>query len=301
MRCGQPIPPHSSLTTRDIELRAKSKYQGQNGDSYVWKYVLTFKNHGTETVQMLTRHWVFVDSDGHLEEVKGPGARGVTPVLPPGGEWNYESGTSMETAYGSMYGSFQFEVLKGDTSPGKRSFSARVGRLLLTSGSQSERLVPCANPADAGRLPLTSVLSVDRVILGGRAEYRGRKKDSKKYYRFTYDIQFNNARVDAIDVVAHTWEVVDADGQRHTVATGNGVGGVYASQHRSLAAGDAFRVQGEILTATPEANAQGTYQVIIKNEDGTFGEIEARTDWMGLAAERSTTHVANFVVDPQFR
>ena len=33
------------------------------------------------------------------------GARGVTPVLPPGGQWVYESGTSLKTPHGTMHGS----------------------------------------------------------------------------------------------------------------------------------------------------------------------------------------------------
>merc|ERR1712086_1211579 len=124
MRCGQALSPQSSVTTRDVELRAVATFQGRHGDQYSWKYVITFINHGTETVQMLTRHWVFVDSSGKMEsEVKGPGARGVTPVLPPGGEWSYESGTGLTTPFGSMHGSFQFDILKGKpTAEGVYSF-----------------------------------------------------------------------------------------------------------------------------------------------------------------------------------
>ena len=56
-----------------------------------------------------------------------------------------------------------------------------------------------------------------------------------------------------------------------------------------------MRVQGEIASATAEANAQCTYRIIIKGENGLPVEIEARTDWMGLAASESQTHVPNFV------
>ena len=47
---------------------------------------MTFTNRGRDTVQMVARHWVFVDVEGGVVEVKGPGARGVTPVLMPGEE-----------------------------------------------------------------------------------------------------------------------------------------------------------------------------------------------------------------------
>mmetsp|Transcript_96436 Transcript_96436/g.245061 ORF Transcript_96436/g.245061 Transcript_96436/m.245061 type:complete len:476 (+) Transcript_96436:48-1475(+) len=292
MRCGEEIPPESSLVTRGIELRARSIFQGSHGGQYGWKYIITFKNLGTDTVQMLTRHWIFVDQHGTLtNEVKGPGARGVTPVLPPGGEWSYESATSLSTPYGSMHGSFQFEVLKGDTSPEKRSFSARVGRLLLSKKQKDLRLVPCQDEASSELLPQTSVLVTERVILGGQADASGK---SKGRYNFGYDVQFNNARDSEIEVVGHSWTVVDAEGKREILAEGPGVGGNFGSRPYRLPAGDAFRVQGKLWSATKLANAEGTYRIIVK-EGGTFREIEARTDYMGLSADKSVTHAPNFV------
>ena len=52
-----------------------------------------------------------------VTEMKGPGARGVTPVLRPGDSWQYESGTRLDTSYGAMHGSFQLETLHS-VSPG---------------------------------------------------------------------------------------------------------------------------------------------------------------------------------------
>lgn len=303
MRCGRPISPQSSVTTRDIEVRAKATYRGNRGGAHAWKYVITFVNHGAETVQMLTRHWLFVDSLGNLEsEVKGPGARGVTPVLPPGGEWSYESGASLPTPHGSMHGSFQMEVLQGDTSStAKRAFSARVGRVLLTSETErTPRRVPCAGGAAEELLPLTSVFSTERVILGASADYVGRKGSGTGDYAFQYDVQFNNARDAPVEVVEHTWTVVDSNGNSRVVSGGPGVGGIMGSRRHILAAGSAFRVQGEIRSPTPEANAQGMYQVIINGDDGGSHEIQARTDFMGITAKRATTQVKNFVVDPRF-
>ena len=67
---------------------------------------------------MLTRHWIFVDANGEVNEVKGPGARGFTPIIRPGASWDYESGTLFETERGSMRGSFQIETLKDNTADG---------------------------------------------------------------------------------------------------------------------------------------------------------------------------------------
>mmetsp|Transcript_8744 Transcript_8744/g.16579 ORF Transcript_8744/g.16579 Transcript_8744/m.16579 type:complete len:445 (+) Transcript_8744:34-1368(+) len=298
MRCGKAIPPKSSVTTRGVEITAKSDFQGSRGRQHAWKYTIRFTNHGKETVQMLTRHWLFVDSTGRLaNEVKGPGARGVTPVLPPGGEWSYESGTSLETSYGSMYGSFQFEVLKGDTAPGRGSFSARVGRLLLSKDSQP-RDVPCVDVKDSELLPGTGVLVTERVIVGAQGDFTRRKN---KKHHFSFDVQINNAREAAVDVVGHKWELVDEAGKWHIIADGEGVGGIYRHRSRQLAAGDAFRTQGELVSPTPYANAKGTYKVIIKGDNGLPVEIEASTDWIGLAAEQGESRVQNFVVDKRLR
>merc|ERR1712087_492506 len=122
-----------------------------------------------------------------------------------------------------MHGSFQFEVLKGDRSPDKRSFSARVGRLLLTSKTSKKhrKKVPCADPAAETLSPLTSVLVTERVILGGHAEAaRGGQVGP---YKFHYDVQINNARDAEIKVVGHAWTVYDTQGRRKEVAKGVGV------------------------------------------------------------------------------
>ncbi|CAK9040218.1 Protein ApaG [Durusdinium trenchii] len=286
---------HHVLMLRDAS-KGGTRY---GGDPYeVWKYFVTFTNRGEETVQMLTRHWIFVDAKGNLNaEVKGPGARGVTPVLPPGGEWSYESGTSLDTVFGSMHGSFQFDILKGSTSgSGSRSFSARVGRLALSNDGKPKD-VPCIEEASEGLLPLTSVLSLERVILGARGEFHMAKDG---LYYFQYDVQINNARDTEIEVLGHSWEVVDQEQRHEIVVAGDGVGGIYKHRRRALAAGDAFRVSGQLPAKTRFANAQGTYRVLIR-ENGAEREIEARTDFMGLSVDKAITHVPNFMSDPSFQ
>ena len=75
----------------------RSRFQGVHNGEYMWAYTVHFRNAGRDTVQMLTRHWVFADAHGRTHEMKGPGARGVTPVLGPGDSWQYESGSTLTT------------------------------------------------------------------------------------------------------------------------------------------------------------------------------------------------------------
>ena len=195
MRCGEKLPPESAWTTRGVELFVKSQYRGFHGEQHQWKYTITFTNGGRDTVQMLSRHWVFTDANGKAHEVKGPGARGVTPVLGPGDSWSYESGASLPTPVGSMHGSFQFDTLKSISGETPSAFSARVARLALSSVDKSER-PPCGawSESAARLMPPTSVHATRRVIVGANAQYNERMSNpAKGIYRFVYDCQVRKA------------------------------------------------------------------------------------------------------------
>ena len=62
---------------------------------------------------------------GQVNEMKGPGARGVTPVLRPSDSWQYESGARLDTRSGAMHGSFQLETLRSVSGVVPSMFSAR--------------------------------------------------------------------------------------------------------------------------------------------------------------------------------
>jgi uncharacterized protein affecting Mg2+/Co2+ transport len=173
MKCDEEIPAYSSVTTNNVQIFAQGFYKGAENGEHWWMYRIEFKNVGKQRVQLLARHWVFVDSNGKTHEVKGPGARGLTPKISPGRTFKYESGTPLATASGSMYGSFQFQVLRlqdGSKPETPIFFSARVGRLALTPDN-TPAMVPCGEEAPEGRVPLTSVWATDRVIVGVTSSY----------------------------------------------------------------------------------------------------------------------------------
>jgi ApaG protein len=76
-------------------------------DQYLFAYTVTIRNTGRSTAQLLSRHWIITDADGHVEEVRGPGVVGEQPVLRPGEEFRYTSGCPLTTPVGSMKGSYQ--------------------------------------------------------------------------------------------------------------------------------------------------------------------------------------------------
>ena len=83
-------------------------------NQYVFAYTVNMENCGRIAAQLLTRHWIITDSDGKIEEVKGPGVVGEHPHLKPGDSYQYTSGAILETPVGSMMGSYQMRDENGD-------------------------------------------------------------------------------------------------------------------------------------------------------------------------------------------
>jgi ApaG protein len=96
--------------TRDIRVRVAPRFLEERSDAddnqFVWAYTIDIVNEGRETVQLKSRHWRITDERGHLEEVRGPGVVGETPVLKPGATFSYTSGCPLTTPSGIMVGQF---------------------------------------------------------------------------------------------------------------------------------------------------------------------------------------------------
>ena len=75
-------------------------------DRYVFAYTIRIRNLGRLPAQLLDRHWVITDGNGKVEEVRGEGVVGEQPRLEPGEAFTYTSGAVLETAVGSMQGSY---------------------------------------------------------------------------------------------------------------------------------------------------------------------------------------------------
>ena len=75
-------------------------------DIYSFSYTVTVTNTGEIAAQLISRHWVISDANGHNEEVKGLGVVGQQPLLKPGESFQYSSGSRLRTASGTMHGSY---------------------------------------------------------------------------------------------------------------------------------------------------------------------------------------------------
>ena len=111
----------------DVETRYIEDQSNPEQNYYVFAYTITIQNKGRQSAQLLTRHWVITDSNQKVQEVCGDGVVGEQPLLEPGEQFVYTSGTMLETAVGTMKGSYQ--MLADDGS----QFDATVDEFVLST------------------------------------------------------------------------------------------------------------------------------------------------------------------------
>jgi ApaG protein len=103
--------PVSEAITNMIRVEVLSRHSPENSKplqgEWVFQYTVRITNQGTETVQLLSRHWIITDALDHIEEVKGPGVVGEQPVLAPGQSFKYSSWCPLKTPTGMMHGTYQ--------------------------------------------------------------------------------------------------------------------------------------------------------------------------------------------------
>ena len=81
---------------------------------YGFSYTITVTNTGEVPAQLISRHWIISDANGHNEEVKGLGVVGQQPLLKPGESFQYSSGSRLRTSSGTMHGIFFFVAEDGE-------------------------------------------------------------------------------------------------------------------------------------------------------------------------------------------
>jgi ApaG protein len=113
------LPVMYQSTTEGIRVTVQPHFlEGQTRPEesrYVWAYTVTVENLGSETVTLLTRHWVITDGQGRRQDVRGDGVVGEQPTLAPGQRFQYTSGCPLNTPSGLMVGSYGMVSASGRT------------------------------------------------------------------------------------------------------------------------------------------------------------------------------------------
>jgi ApaG protein len=119
----------SDTTTNGIRVQVTTKFLPERSSprdgEYLFAYFIQISNVGSETAQLISRHWVITNTDGEEEEVRGDGVVGNQPVLAPGAVHNYNSFCQLKTAVGTMHGEYTMVTPSGET------FEARIAPFTL--------------------------------------------------------------------------------------------------------------------------------------------------------------------------
>ena len=112
-----------------VAVRHLPEQSNTEAGQYAFAYTVTIRNSGDVTGQLIARHWIINDSNGHVEEVRGLAVVGHQPILKPGESFEYTSWTRLGTPQGTMRGTFF--CMTEDAHP----FEAPIGEFGLTLAS----------------------------------------------------------------------------------------------------------------------------------------------------------------------
>jgi ApaG protein len=113
--------------TCTVAVRHLPEQSDPQAGLHAFAYTVTIQNSGDVTAQLVARHWVITDGNGKVREVRGDGVVGEQPWVKPGDDYEYTSGAVLETALGTMRGSYQMVADDGT------QFDAHVPAFVLST------------------------------------------------------------------------------------------------------------------------------------------------------------------------
>ncbi len=123
--------PHYEQRTDDVIVRVEPEFlaeQSNPSDSrYIWAYTVEIDNQSGRDLTVTDRFWQIADSSGQVQEVRGAGVVGETPIVKSGETFRYTSGAPLTAPSGMMRGSYTMRTENGE------SFDIAVPTFLLDS------------------------------------------------------------------------------------------------------------------------------------------------------------------------
>ena len=101
----------NSINPSDINVSVETEYLANQStpdeNQFAFAYHITFTNNSSYGVVLMHRHWIIIDANEQRQEVKGAGVIGEQPLIPTNAQFQYSSGTVLNTPIGTMQGSYQ--------------------------------------------------------------------------------------------------------------------------------------------------------------------------------------------------
>jgi ApaG protein len=97
--------------TEGVSVTVETFYQPNQSNpvnsEFLFAYRITIENLSTMPIQLISRHWHIVDSNGTEREVEGEGVVGQQPIIQPSENYQYVSAANLRSDIGKMYGTYQ--------------------------------------------------------------------------------------------------------------------------------------------------------------------------------------------------
>ena len=101
----------NSINPADINVSVETEYRANQStpdeNQFAFAYHITITNNSSYGVVLMHRHWIIIDGNEQRQEVKGAGVIGEQPLIPTNAQFQYSSGTVLNTPIGTMQGSYQ--------------------------------------------------------------------------------------------------------------------------------------------------------------------------------------------------
>ncbi len=123
-----------TLAKYQFHVEVSPKYLAEQSSPeqglHSFAYTITITNTGEVPAQLISRHWLFTNALGEVEEIKGLGVVGHQPLLRPGESFQYTSGCRLRTPSGAMRGSYFCVAEDGER------FDVEIAAVVLDDGVQ---------------------------------------------------------------------------------------------------------------------------------------------------------------------
>jgi ApaG protein len=102
------------ISTVDIRVKTwfREDLSNPDGSQYFFNYRIFIENKGSNSIQLLHRHWMVEHLIYGIQHVDGPGVIGEQPVIEVGDCFEYVSGCEFWMPIGRMSGFYTFQNLE---------------------------------------------------------------------------------------------------------------------------------------------------------------------------------------------
>lgn len=107
----------SVTVTQGVRVSVRTRYvpeQSRPPAQWFFAYQVTIANESDVTVTLMSREWVITNANGEQQVVRGAGVVGEQPTMAPGEGFQYVSACPLDSAVGTMHGSYRMVTAAGD-------------------------------------------------------------------------------------------------------------------------------------------------------------------------------------------